>query len=388
MKFKHLIYLVLSCLLATASLSGCSKTSGNVTLDLSNMDESSFYSAVDSSSVVEIDGNIYVGHWTRPNNDLPKTNGIYRCDNGQMTLIYEGDIIKMHRYDRWIYCLVSEENATNLYRVNVDSEEAEFVREGMWEYIICPAGIFWEGNTGEDVDTTRQIMWSSLDGAEKKVFYRPNQNVYIGVSCIYNNTLYFVLFNKALDSIQYYRMDLRSSEIEPMEEASLWKVDSSETKLSSADNSTILYKYEYIESFFGGDDGWLYLSPKTMWYSPDTKREELAGGEHFIYKIKENGRDLTKLDFVEILHERAFLAVNDGWLYYHEDDENANNTICRIKEDGSDPQVIVKDNCIYGTIIDNYLYYYLLNYNDNRELVEKTLYRVSLDTLSNTEKLY
>ena len=70
-----------------------------------------------------------------------------------------------------------------------------------------------------------------------------------------------------------------------------------------------------------------------MWYSPDTKREELAGGQHFIYPTKENGRDLTKWDLVEILHERAFLAVNDGWLYYHEDDENANNTICRI-EDG------------------------------------------------------
>ena len=127
---------------------------------------------------------------------------------------------------------------------------------------------------------------------------------------------------------------------------------------------------------------------KTMWYNPDTKTEELGEDEHYIYKIRVNGEELTKLTLEEKLHERHFLAVNCEWLYYYEIDENYNYSIRRVKEDGSDPQVIVEANCEYGTIIDNYIYYYLLNYNDNRELVKKTLYRVSLDTLSNTEKLY
>ena len=54
----------------------------------------------------------------------------------------------------------------------------------MWEYIICPAGIFWEASTGDGVDSTPQITWTSIDGAEKKVFYSPYQNVYIEINCI------------------------------------------------------------------------------------------------------------------------------------------------------------------------------------------------------------
>ena len=49
--------------------------------------------------------------------------------------------------------------------------------------------------------------------------------------------LYIIgLFNKALDSMQYYRLNMTErGYIQPIEEASLWRVDSSETVLSSAE---------------------------------------------------------------------------------------------------------------------------------------------------------
>jgi hypothetical protein len=91
------------------------------------------------------------------------------------------------------------------------------------------------------------------------------------------------------------------------------------------------------DEIFAADEGWMYFIPSSMWMDPNTHLYEERIDPRYLYKVRIDGTQRTKL-FTVTPYEDYF-SVRNGWIYYV-DATNKEYAVNRVKEDGSGKQKI------------------------------------------------
>ncbi len=364
---------------------------GLISCSISNalsMTDSTLYGDSKSVVVTEIDGKVYICK----DDANSKKQGIFRYDNGKINLIYEGHVSSMKTCGRWIYFIDIKSSARDaLWRIDTRNDKVETVIEHIGNFTVCPAGIFWVVES----TTPYQINRADLDGSNISAFYIPDKDESgtIGGIEAYHNSLYFVITRTRYPYAKsiHYRVDLKTKAIEIPVELQSWRVDDNTTKLSTNSHKLVnidpvkMWMFDSPREFSVAKDGWIYFGTGPMWYDPVTLLSEPRNeGPYYLYKIKENGTERTKLFTLTGLE--FFFALRDGWFYYYLHSENG-DTVWRIKDDGSGKQNIIGEPCIVKNVVNEYLYY-SYDYEKMGKSKQDNLFRINLNTLASSEQLY
>lgn len=238
------------------------------------------------------------------------------------------------------------------------------------------------------------------DGTEKEIIYSWETNTNPSPLCIVGDWIYYKRFRP-------YKIKIDGSEQQQISEFEYigsfnviddWMYFGSEYKMKT-DGSNVQQINE--KNCASGNtvnivDGWVYYydidnegndsifkfkidgTDKQKIYSGRTDHMVVDG--EWIYYEEYDSKDLykMKIDGSEnqlIVEEDKILSLNvDGdWIYYGGSDESGTRSLCKIKTDGSDKQVLYADNAIDIWIIDDWIYYSI-----NGDSME-TLYRIRTD---------
>ncbi len=377
------------CILITCINIGCIKST-NLKFDISKMNITSYYSFSDYYSVLEIEGKIYINYQkSHTTQEDYKEKGIYRFENGSLTLIYKGEVSDFRSYEHWLYFI---DISSNLCRIDINNQNLDIILKKISSYIICPAGIFWVEKVNKGDYNIQQIKHANLEGLEVEVIYEAgNEGTgLISDIRIYHHSLYF---NQIVPESNYlttveYRINMETGVIEKPAEMQKWQLDSKNTKSIMDSNGTAvnMYMYDVVGYMFSVDNNWLYFKPINIWHDPDTKLMQMRSDDsNSFYKIRENGTERTRIS-IDILIDKYILYILNEWIYYAEKQDKG-LIVYRIKENGKEKQPVIMTPCKVENIFGSYLYY-SLEFDENRKPMLENYFRVNLETLGKPERLY